>query len=96
MDDTSKKKLDEITAKEPAALTEGDIVFLKARRSYLTADQLTRYAEVLGQSDEEEEKALNEMTRAELEDVAKELGLDPDEYAKKADLIAAIEEKQSE
>jgi hypothetical protein len=40
-------KLSEITQKEIAALTEADIIFLKARRSYLTPEQLETYAPVL-------------------------------------------------
>jgi hypothetical protein len=39
MDPVSAQRLAEITAKEPAALTEEDIGFMRARRSYLTSDQ---------------------------------------------------------
>ena len=42
------EKLKEITAKSPDALTEGDIVFLKARRSYLTSEERKKFAKVLG------------------------------------------------
>jgi hypothetical protein len=48
MDQTSRAKLDEILRKEPAALTPGDIEVLRARESYLTADQREVYAEQLG------------------------------------------------
>jgi hypothetical protein len=47
MEQTWQEKLNEILMKEPAALTPGDIEFLRARRSYLNADQLSQYAEVL-------------------------------------------------
>jgi hypothetical protein len=46
MDNVSKSKLEEILKKEQAALTEGDKQFLRARESYLTADQKEAYAEV--------------------------------------------------
>ena len=49
MNDESKKQLDEILSKEPAALTDADREFLMARRDYLTADQKVTY----GITDEE-------------------------------------------
>lgn len=48
MDAESQKTLDEILAKEPAALTDADKEFLKARRSYLNEEQRVVYAEALG------------------------------------------------
>ena len=39
--------LKEIVQKEVEALTPGNIQFLKARRSYLTKEELKRYASVL-------------------------------------------------
>ena len=47
MDAQSKAKLDEILAKEPAAMTEDDKAFLRARRSYLTESQQIDLADVL-------------------------------------------------
>ena len=47
MDDSSRKKFDEILKKEVLALTDSDIGFLKARQSYLTAIQKKVYASVL-------------------------------------------------
>ncbi len=38
---------DTICLKEPHELTDNDIGFLRARRSYLTDEQLNRYADVL-------------------------------------------------
>jgi hypothetical protein len=49
MDEQSKAALAEITAKEPAALTESDVAFLRARRSYLTERELDVFAEVLAE-----------------------------------------------
>ncbi len=40
--------------KEPAALTEADVEFLRARASYLTADQRERFASVLDSKQEPE------------------------------------------
>lgn len=40
-------KLVEILKKEIAALTKDDIAFLQARRSYLTSEQLEKFADVL-------------------------------------------------
>ena len=42
------KQINELVEKEPAALTEGERVFLRARRSYLTQEQADKFAEVLG------------------------------------------------
>jgi hypothetical protein len=91
-----QEKLAEIVAKEPAALTPGDIEFLRARRSYLTAEQAQTYAAQLGESENMEEQNLEAMSRPELEDVATGLGLDPSEFSTKSKLIAAIEAKQAE
>lgn len=59
MDSKSQERLDEILAKEPAALTEADGVFLRARASYLTSDQKAKFADELRASSpdsSEEEK----------------------------------------
>jgi hypothetical protein len=47
MDPVSAERLAAITAKEPAALTEEDIGFMRARRSYLTSDQREVFADQL-------------------------------------------------
>jgi len=56
MDPESQKNFDRIVALEPAALSEGDITFLRARASYLSADQQAKFAEFLGESDAEDPK----------------------------------------
>jgi len=48
MDKDSKKLFDELMAKQPHELRESDIEFLKARQSYLTADQVEVFGETLG------------------------------------------------
>ena len=55
MDAKSKEMLDAILAKEPAALTDADKAFLKARRSYLNEEQRHVYAEALAQQPEAEQ-----------------------------------------
>jgi len=47
MNPEARKKLDEIVEKSLPALNEHDIRFLKARRSYLTPEQLEKFKEVL-------------------------------------------------
>ena len=48
MDKGSKKVFDELVRKQPHELRESDIEFLRARRTYLTPDQLELFGEVLG------------------------------------------------
>lgn len=43
MNDEAKKYLAELLAKSPADITEPEMVFLKARRSYLTEEQLINF-----------------------------------------------------
>ena len=52
MDQASRQMLDEILAKEPAALTDADKAFLRARSDYPTEEQRSVYAEVLAQGQE--------------------------------------------
>lgn len=52
MDQESQKMLDQILAKEPAALTDEDKAFLRARSSYLNEEQNAVYAEVLAEGQE--------------------------------------------
>lgn len=54
MDEQSKATLAEIVAKEPAALTESEIAFLRARRSYLTEHERGVFAEFLVEAKTEE------------------------------------------
>lgn len=44
---TWEQKLADILTKEPAALTPGDIEFIRARRSYLDEKQLETFADLL-------------------------------------------------
>lgn len=47
------EKIDEITSREPSALTSTQIRFLRARRSYLTGDQLAKFEDVLERDEPE-------------------------------------------
>lgn len=49
MDEQSKATFDEIVAKEPAALSDSEKDFLRARRSYLSAEQRSVFAEVIAE-----------------------------------------------
>jgi hypothetical protein len=65
MDQASRAMLVEILAKEPAALTEDDKGFLRARRSYLSTEQQAVYAEVLGEQPQAVEQEASEEAEAE-------------------------------
>lgn len=47
MDEKTQKMFDEIVAKDVSGLDGPEIVFLKARISYLTEEQLEKFASVL-------------------------------------------------
>lgn len=78
---------------------EEDVAFLKARRDYLTDEQLVRgtgmtYAEIVAEveaSASSEEKPIKKMSVEELVAKATELGIELEGSEKKADLIALIE-----
>jgi hypothetical protein len=57
MDTESKKNFDRIVNLEPEALSEGDVVFLKARRSYLTKDEEEKFKDLLDPKPEAKKKA---------------------------------------
>lgn len=56
MNDTAQKKLDELVAKDPNALTDGDKVFLNARKSYLTDEQVKSHLGSKPSDDKKETK----------------------------------------
>jgi hypothetical protein len=58
MDKKSQAEFDRITALEPAALTDNDRAFLKARRSYLKPEKQVEYG-VTGEEPEPEEESTN-------------------------------------
>jgi hypothetical protein len=47
MDESSQKVFDTIIAKDISALKEGDLIFLRARRDYLTPIQTEIYSPLL-------------------------------------------------
>lgn len=67
MDEQSKATLDAILAQEPAALTDADKDFLRARRSYLSEEQKAVYAEVLAEGQEPEKEGYSKMKKGELQ-----------------------------
>lgn len=101
-----RKALETIFRKPKTHFTVEDKRFLQARRSYLTQAQLDEYSEVLKEKlprpdgKKEEEKEINELTRAELEKMATQEGVEnPSDrklYRTNADLQEAIKQKQKE
>jgi len=55
MDQVAKEKFEEIIRKEPGALTEPEIAFLRARQSYLSEADRLHYAEFLAPAASEPE-----------------------------------------
>lgn len=47
MNPTAQEELERILNKDPQTLTEAEIAFLRARRSYLNSEQRKTFAEVL-------------------------------------------------
>jgi len=47
MDEISQKTLDNIVVREPHELNKANIDFLRARRSYLSPEQLDKFEDVL-------------------------------------------------
>lgn len=91
MDPKSKEMLDEILAKEPAALTDSDKGFLRSRRSYLNEEQRTVYAEILADVPDAPED-LSTMSLAKLKKLAKERELDFDKNTTQEELVALLSE----
>jgi hypothetical protein len=60
MNPEAREELDRILAIEPAALSESEIGFLRARRSYLTKEQTEVYADVLAEKPAKAEKPVKE------------------------------------
>lgn len=63
MDNLTQKKLDQIVKKEVLALTDTDVAFLKARKSYLTEEQLETYKTVFSKEPVEVVKPRLERSR---------------------------------
>lgn len=60
MDQLSQEKLAEIVAKEPASLTDSEIEFLRARRSYLSEEQRAVFKDVLNVESETSQESADE------------------------------------
>jgi hypothetical protein len=69
------KALSEITSKSPADVTEADAAFLRARRSYLSEEQLAVFADALRDVEPEEasEDGVGEKATAEGQPVPKKV-----------------------
>lgn len=92
--------LEAIIKKNLKSLSVDDKRFLQARRSLLTRGQLDEYSEILEEKlprpDGQDEKEV-ELTRTELNDKARDLGIeDPDKLPNKDAVKEAIAEKEAE
>lgn len=56
MNREAREKLERITSKSPAEITKDDIAFLKARKSYLTREQIEELSYVFEEKIEESKK----------------------------------------
>lgn len=92
MDLDTKKVFDEIVAKEPVELNSDQVAFLRARRSYLNADQLEKFAEILEGVDDANDSGdgLEDMSVNALKALAEEKKVNIDGLKKKVDIISAI------
>jgi hypothetical protein len=89
MNEEAEKKLKELLQKGVPALNQEEIDFIRARRSYLTASEEEKYKEIL----EDKPPVVPEPTRSELNEQAKELGIEePEKMKSKAEVLKAIEE----
>lgn len=93
MNPEAQAQLEKILAKGNLEITQADLDFLRARRSYLTEEQLERFAEVLPTREEKlvtTEDKLAKMNRGQLDQIADDLGLNPQDYPNKDELRKAI------
>ncbi|MFA5993363.1 MAG: hypothetical protein WC823_00215 [Parcubacteria group bacterium] len=88
MNEASKKVLDEILAKGAGTLNEYEVSILRARRSYLTAEQEEKFADVL--KVEEEIVPLDEMKFTELKELCAQRKIDVPTTVKSKDAILAL------
>lgn len=95
MNQDAKEVLEGILKKDLHELTVEDKIFLKARRSYLNADQKKKYESVLEDKVENtREMELKKMNKPELVKMGKKLGVDTN--VSKDELVSnilAVEEK---
>lgn len=93
MDTKSKEIFDALVAKEPHELNDEQVAFLRARRSYLNAELLAKFASILKGEAKAPASAdgLEEKSVGELKELAEEKGIEV-KGLKKAELIAAIRE----
>jgi len=97
MNPEAQAKLEAIFAKSDLEITESDRAFVRARSSYLNEEQLARFDEM---EDMEEviddnpfalnKAKLDEMSRPQLDEVAENLGLNPEDYSNKDKIKDAI------
>lgn len=63
MNQEASEYLEKIVAKEPHELVEEEIAFLRARRDYLSDEQVEKFAEFLTSDEETESKAKSKKSK---------------------------------
>ena len=90
MDSESQKRFDEITAKGPDALDEGEKDFVRARRGYLSKEQAEKFAEILDGS--EPSNPYEKLSLAKLKKAAKDRDIEVADEDNREAIIAALTE----
>lgn len=90
----AREMFEDLVSKDPHQLNSSQRAFLKARRDYMSEEELKKFAEVLEL--EVEEVSLMDLKRADLDEMAEGLGLEPSEFKNKKQIVKAIEEAQAE
>lgn len=85
MDKEAQQKLNAILSKDISAITQGDLVFLRARSYYLTEEQKRKYF-----APEQKQEVKKELTYRELFTLARSMGHKIRVGIKKDDLIALV------
>ena len=94
MDEKSKERLQEYTAKDPLDLNESQKAFLRARRGNLNKTQKKKLEEVLKEKPVKVEAPVDplEVELKDLKNVARDLGVD-EKGVKKHEIISGIRTK---
>lgn len=97
MDAQSKEMLETILAKDKDSLSDGEVQFLMARRSYLNDEQKKRYADLIklheaGKLSGTAGDGLDSMSVADLKALAESEGVELNGARAKAAIVAAIRE----
>lgn len=95
MDHKSQARFDKLTRMRVSSIKKReDILFLRARRTYLSEAQVIAFSSILADKEEKpEEKNLEEMTNKELAAICEERGIKVPKGATKSVLLGLISEE---